>query len=474
MTAYLQGSPYARGWASGTLAADLQARLEAETDEAFTTHVPSALARFAILRGTMLLAPRLDRYIRPEDLLEIRGAVDAAPSGSIARGTDFTRRVYYHAVHDIGQALVDTPFVAACTGFLAGPPATTGSWILARNFDFDGGVAFDRDKVVHFVVPDEGIPFVSVSFANMVGVVSGMNAEGIALALQAAGSDDPLHLGTPMTLVAREALERAGSLDEVEAILERRRGFVNENVLALDAQAGEAVVFEVTPTRVVRLPAADGVLGVSNHFRTAELSQHETTRTRLAEQTTGPRLARMEELLARHRGTVDADVALDILGDRAGLHDVPLPPGHRHALDADIATHSVVFDATARTVRVSRYPNVAGGYVEYDLDRALAGDITPREVRPRGNVARTLAVHEGRRLLWEARSQEGAEAEVTARRALDRLPGHPEALLTLARALVAQGRGAEALPLLDQALAAPPETGAQARSIQALRDEVAP
>ncbi len=470
-TAWLKGSAFERGYAAGALSADLDSRLEQQLLDSFVRAVPNALARFGILRGVLLVAGGLDRYFLPEQREEIAGYVAATGEHHDWLAPTYSRKVYYHAVHDIGQALVDAPVVHACTGFMAGPPATAdGHWLLARNFDFDGGSLFDQDKLVAFVTPDQGIPFVAVSFASFSGVLTGVNRDGLALALQAGASDAPIAPGMPMSLIAREVLQHASSLDEAEAILRERRGFVSENVLVVDGDAGEAAVFEVSPDRVGRLPV-QGSLGVSNHFRTAGYADDATNLQRQAESTTVPRLQRMEELLARHDGRLSERVAVEILRDRLGVGDRPLPRGHRHALDADIATHSVVIDASSRQLWVSRYPNTAGGYLAYDLDLGLAGQIEPVEVVAAVEVQRTLQVHRARRLLRQAEDAPPAQAEVLARQALELIPDHPHALQLLAEALLAQGQREQALPLARQALQTPPEYTHQARALRALLGE---
>ena len=467
-TASLHGDAWERGYAAGALTAPMDERLERELLDTFARAVPNGLARFAILRGVFIGMPGLDRWILPEQRREVAGYVAATGEHHDWMAPGYTRKVYYHAVHDIGQALVDSPMVHACTGFMAGPGYTAdGHWLLARNFDFDGGRLFDQDKLVSFVTPDEGIPFVSVSFASFSGVVSGMNARGLALALQAGASAPPTGPGTPMSLIARELLQYASSLDEVEAILRERQRFVAENILVVDGAAGEAALFEVTVDRVERLPVRGG-MGVSNHFRSPAFAEHTVNRERMAEGTTVPRLARMEELLEQHRGQLDMARAVDILRDRQGLGGVALPRGHRHAIDADIATHSVVFDATAGVLWVSRSPNTAGGYVAYDLGAALGGAIEPVEVVPAGDLDATLAVHRARALLRQAEPLEPLEREAMARQALLLTPDHPEALQALAQALMDQGRTPEARPFAQRALESPPEHGHQVRELRAM------
>ncbi|MCB9764724.1 MAG: hypothetical protein H6739_33420 [Alphaproteobacteria bacterium] len=468
----LEGTPYQVGYAAAVLSEDLHARLEREMLASFEEHVPTAIGRFLIVRGTALLASNLDKTFRPEHLDEIRGAVDGVGDTFSLMGPAYTRKVYYHAIHDVGQAIVDTPFVLACTGFMAGGDSTAdGHWIMGRNFDFDGGPVFDRDKVVTFVDPDEGIPFVSVTFTGMVGVVTGLNRDGLAVAIQAAGTDAPIQVGTPMTLIVREIVQHASSLDEAEAILRARKGFVSENVLVIDADAGEAAVFEVSPVHVVRRPV-DGHMAVANHFHAEVFADDATNQQRMTENTTGRREARMAELLDAHAGRVDMARAVEILRDRAAVGGEPLPIGHRHAIDADIATHSVVIDATARTLWVSRYPNTAGGYVAFNLEDGLAGRLEPVEVVPSEDVQRTLRIHRGRALLKEARAADPEDAEAIARRALGLMPDHPEALQVLAEVLVALDRPDEAAPLIRQALATPPEYGDEVEALTALLAEV--
>jgi len=163
-----------------------------------------------------------------------------------------------------------------------------------------------------------------------------------------------------------------------------------------------------------------------------------------------------------------------ILQDREGPNGEPLPRGHRQALNADIATHSVVIDATARRIWVSRYPNTAGGYVAFDLEEGLSGQLNPVQVVPARDTHLTFDVQRGRDLLRAARKAPPEQAETMARRALGLMPGHPEALQVLAAAFLAQNRPAEAIPLIRQALDAPPEHPREARELEAMLAEAQP
>ncbi|MEZ4317061.1 MAG: C45 family autoproteolytic acyltransferase/hydrolase [Myxococcota bacterium] len=467
-----EGDAYGAGYGAGIVTSGLRPRLEEELFDSFERQVPNPLFRWIITRGSLLAGWTLPSHLRPDDQLEILGTADAVVEPYWLMGPLYTRKVYYHAIHDLGQALVDSPLLA-CTGFAAGGEATAdGHWLLARNFDFEGGVAFDRDKIVRVHRPDDGIPYLSIGFTGMVGAVSGVNAEGIAIAINASGSSDPPRPGTPMTLIVREILEHAHDLDEARAILEARTGFVSENVLVVDAEAGEGALFEVTPRQVAVVPV-DGWLAVSNHFRSPAFANDSTNRYRMETSTTVPRLLRAEELVRRSAGSLDLRAAADILRDRNGVGDTPLARGHRHALNADIATHGVVIDATTRTVWVSRFPNVAGGFVEVSLDGVLAGELDAELViPPEADAERALALREGRQLLRRARRSGTTEALELTARALSRMPDHPEALYERGRVLVDAGRSEEARPLLDAALAGPPEYPHQVDEIRALLERL--
>ena len=66
--------------------------------------------------------------------------------------------------------------------------------------------------------PDEGIPFVSLAWAGMVGVVSGMNRAGVSVTVNGAPSDLPREVGTPAALVARDIMQHAHNLAEATPI----------------------------------------------------------------------------------------------------------------------------------------------------------------------------------------------------------------------------------------------------------------
>lgn len=470
---YLEGSPYEMGLAHGILAADLRHMQEVDLLESFEATVPLKPARWLIERGSMVMARNLDRTFPIEYLVELRGLTDSTPDPLAWLAPTYTRKLYYHAIHDIGQGFVDSPLLA-CTGFIAGPDATAnGDWIMGRNFDFDGGPLFDREKIIAFRNPDEGLAFVSVTFAGMIGAVTGMNEDRLTVAIQAAGTDDSTRLATPMTILIRQILQDASSIDEAVAILDAQKGFVSEAVLLIDGDAGQAAIVEVSPARIAVLDVTD-MLGQANHFRSETFADDETNADRRAHSTTGHRQARMDELLAEHKGLIDMGRSVQILSDRRGEGGTYLPSGHRWALDADIATHSAVLNATTGEILVSKYPNQSGGFISLNLDDGLSGELTTTDAFPAGDIHRAIRSHRARKLLRKSRRSGGSKALTLAQEAQAIWPDHPEALWTLGALLHDQGDDEQARPLLEAALAAPPEYTHQADEIREILAEMSP
>ena len=142
-----------------------------------------------------------------------------------------------------------------------------------------------------------------------------------------------------------------------------------------DGKTGESAVIERTPRRleVRRSTRTDGTILLANHALAPSFAADAENDRLKRYLTSGARYRRMEELVKHWRGQIDPKKALEILRDKRGAGNVELGLGNRNALDAIIATHSVVVDATSLTIWVSTGPHLLGKYVGYDLRKELLG-----------------------------------------------------------------------------------------------------
>lgn len=462
---YAEGDPYTLGFCNAKLA-DTDRVLDAQEialTSAMERFVPLKPAQFLLIRTLATAYRGLSTHMTRADQLEIRGISEGRADRWTHLGPTFGRVLYYHALHDISQAMIDNPLLAACTAFAATGTATVdGHTLLARNFDFEAGRVFDEHKVVTFYRPEVGQPFVSVVWGGMVGAVSGMNAAGIGVVLNAAGSDRLDTEGRPTTLVLRSILQFATSIDDAVDIVRAADILVADIFTVADGETGELAVIEMAPGLVaVRRPEPGRhTVLATNHFLTPAFDEDAENRRRMDEGTTVTRYRRLEELVRGRARPLDVGAAISILRDRRRVGGGEAGLGHRGTIDALIAAHSVVFDLTDRRLWVSSSPHTLGAYVEYDLREVMrTRRLEDRGARPEDPLLAAGAfgrLERARALVEAAEALPPAAAIEQLERALDLAPDHPPALLHLAEAREAAGELERARALYQRFLAHDP------------------
>jgi hypothetical protein len=158
-------------------------------------------------------------------------------------------------------------------------------------------------------------------------------------------------------------------------LLAERQPLVSHLVVVADARGDVAVIERVPDQPLVVRPLPDRA-AVTNHFEGPARPDAKNQRV-LAESTTLARRTRADELVLRATAPVDPRQALAILRDRRAAGDAPLPPGDRRAIDAQIATHGVIFDTGQKILWVSEPPHLQGRFVAFDLVRMLDAGYVP-------------------------------------------------------------------------------------------------
>jgi isopenicillin-N N-acyltransferase like protein len=373
---YVEGPAYTRGVANGKLTKELLATQEGYFRDQIVHMIPSQSWLKFLKYMVGFFNRNLDHHVTKEYKEEIYGISLSASEEFNYIGHNYERLLNYHAAHDIGHAVQNLALVG-CTSFGAWGSRSEGSeLIIGRNFDFYAGDKFAENKIIQFTRPDKGFPFVSVTWGGFIGIVSGMNAGGLTVTINAAKSAIPTGSATPVSLVAREILQYAGNIDEALAIAKSRKMFVSESFLIGSAVDGKAIIIEKTPSTLdIHDPGAESIL-CSNHFQSPSLGQTESNQYQIQETASGDRFRRLEQLLEQ-AGPLTVEGALAVLRDPYGLDGKHLGYGHEKAMHQFIGHHSIIFLPRLQKMYVSTRHWQTGAFVEYDLNQIWGMNTPP-------------------------------------------------------------------------------------------------
>ncbi|HLT34561.1 MAG TPA: C45 family peptidase [Aquaticitalea sp.] len=365
---YVEGDPLEIGLLTGSLTQELMYTQEQVFFEKINELVPSKGKQKFLRKFLSWYNRKLYKHVPERYQAEIYGVSRFASKDFDAIATPYLRSLYLHGAHDIGHALQDLALVG-CTSFAAWNEKTSdGELLIGRNFDFYAGDAFAEHKIIAFVNPDEGHQFMSVTWGGFIGVVSGMNEKGLTVTINAGKSKIPFVAKTPISIVAREILQYAATVDEAIAIAKKREVFVSEAIMIGSAIDHTAVLIEVSPNNFgVYEVGNSNELICSNHFQSEAFKDDRRNLKTIENSHSAYRYARMEELLSEE-SRLDPAKAVAILRNTKGLNDTTLGYGNEKAINQLLAHHGVVFQPEALKVWVSSNPYQLGEFVAYDLN----------------------------------------------------------------------------------------------------------
>lgn len=390
---YVEGDALERGLTSGALTDSLLKKQEKIFFSKIDELVPSNFKQ-RLLRGFLKWYNRKLYLNVPEEYkTEIYGISEYTSHDYDHIAPRYLRSLYLHGAHDIGHALQDLALVG-CSSFAAwGEKSEDGSLILGRNFDFYAGDEFAKDKVVAFVNPKEGYPFMMVTWAGMIGAVSGMNNEGLTVTINAGKSKIPLIAKTPISILTREILQYATTIDEAIAIAKSKKVFVSESIMVSSGKDKKVVLIEVSPNNfgVYEVENSSNQLICSNHFQSEALKNDERNLNQIANSHSKYRFDRMVELFDENP-KINPQIAASILRNREGLNNLPIGYGNEKALNQLLAHHGIIFKPEQRLVWVSSNPYQLGEMVCYDLNevfkkREITSKVTSLQIESK-NIAK--------------------------------------------------------------------------------------
>ena len=386
LVVHLKGTPYEMGYQRGYFARD-KVLLSVDLFEGLLelAQQEMGLPRFAahlILDVTyQLCAPFIpERFKR-----EMEGLADAS-------GCDLKmiRR---------GQ-VISVLTERGCSSFAVWGRATTdGSLFHGRNFDWITTAGLEDTAILALYEPEGLQPFASITYAGLIGTLSGMNMAGISISQIGAITDDKSLRGLPLELVLRSLLEECENLDDASRLLHEVKHTVGFNYVIADGEARDARAFETTANHIA-------VFGANDPRETVEYAVRIEDAVMRSDEAMDPvirslqrcanapnlpygsnsydhRYMGMASRIQEHHGAIDQEVALEIVKAtamrNANLHAVLTNSTSRemwvaHAAQGQDASrqHFVHFDLNTLFLRPEDRPQAAVPEPEESADAEAA------------------------------------------------------------------------------------------------------
>ena len=474
---HLSGEPYTMGYHSARILAPDARRWEAQWLDALFDYSRQPVRAGLALRGAFISLSRPLARMLPEEQLEVLGLKEGGEDPFPALGDRYARLAGYQALFALSESYGSPERSSVSSSIVVGRERGVNQHAsLARNLEMREINPPGRERVLFVRRPAHGFGFVALGFAGQIGVVSGMNEHGLALAVNRSASSHPRGGGVPITLLARRALQGSRTVDEAIALLSTSAPLTTALVSLADGE-GDTAVLELTPAdHGVR---RGSLLATTNHLETPELRSDLQNLDHQRRSSTLPRRQRLQGIVDSLPEQVALTDLLAALRARQSPLGQPLPLGHRHAVDGLSATHSVLFDATAGSLWVGEGPHTLGAYAGYDVRKLIAAT-SPREIEasalpalPADELLVMAPSIQGARQLWEqaARHLERGEL-VLAERVLERasysslMADHPTPLRLRGRLAEARGEFPWAAEFFRQALTSPPENAREAQALK--------
>lgn len=368
---YIEGEPYERGLIYGELAKELIQRQEDIFVDQINQFVPKGAFQQFLKLMVGFFNSDLPKNIPLENQQEIYGISQSFSSKYDYIAEKYVRILNYHAAHDIGHALNDYS-VVGCTSFaLKGSKTEGNELMLGRNFDFYVGDAFAEDQLILFVKPTKGFAFASYSWAGFTGVASGLNDQGLSVTINASKSDLPTGSKMPISLLAREILQYASTIDEAIAIAKKRKTFVSETLMIGSAKDGKAVLIEKSPSKLGVFEMQSDELVCANHYQSTTFVKDSVNINNIAQSDSKYRFDRVDELLSSKNNFTPTSI-VEVLRDQYGQNGDTLGLGNPRAVNQLQALHSVVIVPQRKEFYISTHDFQLGAFIGYDLTQTFA------------------------------------------------------------------------------------------------------
>lgn len=362
-----------RGKINGVLSAELVKKQEAYFVSSIKELIPSENYLRFLKYFIKFFDRNIDKHITAEYLDEIYGVSLSTDSQFDFIAPAYERLLNYHGAHDIGHALQGMNMVVGCSSFgVWGNKCSDSTLLIGRNFDFYVGDSFAKNKIVAFIKPDKGNAFAIITWGGMIGAVSGMNDKGLTLTINASKSDYPSGARTPISILCREILQYASTIEEAYTIAKKREIFVSESILIGSWNDRKAAIIEKSPNQTALYQSNNSSIICSNHFQSDTFKNTKENLENIENSTSMYRFKTMQKCIQDKPSFTYSDIA-DVLRKRDGINNEDVGMGNEMALNQLIGHHSIIFKPDALQMWVSVGPYQLGEFVCYDLNHIFKG-----------------------------------------------------------------------------------------------------
>ena len=156
-----------------------------------------------------------------------------------------------------------------CTSYaVLGPATRTGECIAGRNMDYwDNGVSAYAAMLLH-ATPEDGLPFVTVTWAGIINGWTAMNAAGVVSSNNTAyGAESESLDGISTCFLLRKVVQWARTVAEGVRIVEEGPRACGTNLLIAGGSPPDAAIVEFDHARVAVRRAEKGYVLADNSFR---------------------------------------------------------------------------------------------------------------------------------------------------------------------------------------------------------------
>jgi len=181
----------------------------------------------------------------------------------------------------------------------------------------------------------------------------------------------PTGSATPISILGREILQYASTIDEAYAIAKKRKTFVSETLMIGSAKDHKTALIEKSPTKTALFFSDKHYLLCANHYQSDTFKDEVNNVNNIRESASMYRFQHLTELVGQAK-QLNYSNAATLLRDQRGKGGSDIGFGNEKAMNQLIAHHGIIFQPEKLKFWVSTSPYQLGKFICYDLNVIFA------------------------------------------------------------------------------------------------------